>query len=92
MWEWHPKDVFTNKYVKKGYGTMTNLEREIGKNNIQALELLGYIKHGISPKYGETGSFTKKGKDAEYFWSDRVSLWDRFCLFVLWLMGVRFHI
>lgn len=87
------KEIFNSKSIRKGYGILSDLKNEIGENAVEHLGLLGYIHIGISPKYGETWSLTKRGKETRYFWDERISLrsiYDNICSIIYWLIGIRF--
>ena len=74
--------ILKSATLKKGYGTMSELENEITPEEVLHLQLGGYIENGISNE-GETFRLTKRGKDMLYYYSDDVSIKHRIQGFLL---------
>lgn len=68
--------ILKSATLKKGYGTVADLEREITPEGVLHLQLGGYIHNGISDE-GETFRLTKRGKDMLYYNNNGVSLKHR---------------
>lgn len=69
-------NIFNNTCLKRGYGTIDELLKEIPEKDLKHLLSSGYIRCGISAE-GETFSLTIKGKKMKYFYSDRISIKDK---------------
>lgn len=66
-------EILKSAILKRGYGTIDELLKEVSRDDLKHLQLGGYIQNGISNE-GETFRLTKKGKEMLYFYSDNVSL------------------
>ena len=69
-------NIFNSTCLKRGYGTIDELLKEISEKDLKHLLSSGYIRSGISAE-GETFSLTKKGERMKYFYSNRVSIKDK---------------
>ena len=76
--------------LKKGYGTIEELLKEISREDMEYLHRGGYIRIGISPN-GETFSLTKKGKKMLYLYSDKISIKDKILDFIFKYI-IRFNV
>ena len=64
--------ILKSATLRKGYGLVADLEKEMTHDDILHLQLGGYIHNGISDK-GETFCLTKRGKDMFYYNSSKVT-------------------
>jgi len=82
--------VLKSTALKRGYGTLKELEEQVTAEDILHLQLGGYIENGISPDEGETFRVTKSGKNMLYFHSDKVSWKDMFMsLYMHYILGYK---
>lgn len=65
--------ILASSALKRGHGTMRELEEDFSAEDIRHLQLGGYIENGISPNLGETFRETKKLKDMKYFFGDKIT-------------------
>lgn len=82
--------ILKSNILNKGHGLKEELLKEILREDLNYLQLGGYIRIGISPN-GETFSLTKKGKKMLYLYSDKINIKDKILDFIFKYI-IRFNV
>lgn len=82
--------ILKSNIFNKGHGLKEELLKEILREDLNYLQLGGYIRIGISPN-GETFSLTKKGKKMLYLYSDKINIKDKILDFIFKYI-IRFNV